>query len=135
MEHFHPIRVYYEDTDAGGIVYHSNYLKFCERGRTEFLRQLGVEQDIYLKQNIAFVVKAMDIDFKLAAKFNEELTVITRIQKIKKVSVEFLQNINNAQGQLVFSAQVKIGCVNTLEMKPSMIPAQITEVLESAYRD
>jgi len=127
-----PVRVYYEDTDAGGIVYHANYLKFCERARTEYLRHLGIEQDEYLKQNTAFVVKSMDIDFKVAAKFNDEITVVTEIQQVKRASVEFLQTIINKKEQPVFVAKVQVACINLQKMKPSAIPAEILEVFTSA---
>ena len=130
--HSLPIRVYYEDTDAGGIVYHSNYLKFCERGRTEYLRQLGIEQDTYLAQNIAFVVKSMAIDFKLAAKFNEQITVNTQIHQIKRASVEFLQTIINSNGVPVFEASVQVACIHLQKMKPMALPAEIKEVLQGA---
>lgn len=125
-----PVRVYYEDTDAGGIVYHANYLKFCERARTEFLRDLGIEQDTYLEHNIAFVVKSMDIDFKTAAKFNDELNVFSELTRIKKASVEFNQIITNKNEQLVFSAKVQVACVNTQVMRPTAIPELILGVLK-----
>ncbi|MBU2881649.1 tol-pal system-associated acyl-CoA thioesterase [Psychrosphaera sp. B3R10] len=127
-----PIRIYYEDTDAGGIVYHANYLKFCERGRTEYLRHLGIEQDEYLKQNIAFVVKSMQIDFKVAAKFNDEVVVLTEIKQIKRASVEFIQTIINNKEQSVFTADVQVACIDLTKMKPKAIPSDILEVLESA---
>lgn len=127
-----PIRVYYEDTDAGGIVYHANYLKFCERARTEYLRYLGIEQDTYLKQNIAFVVKTMEIDFRFAARFNEMLSVVTNLVRVKRASVEFLQQVVNENEQLVFVAKVQVACINSSEMKPMAIPTDILEVLQSA---
>jgi acyl-CoA thioester hydrolase len=127
-----PIRVYYEDTDAGGIVYHANYLNFCERARTEYLRHLGIEQDSYLKQNIAFVVKKMEIDFRYAARFNDMLSVETIIVRIKRASVEFLQEVFNENEQLVFVAKVQVACINSSEMKPMAIPKDILEVLQSA---
>lgn len=127
-----PIRVYYEDTDAGGIVYHSNYLNFCERARTEYLRHLGIEQDTYLEHNIAFVVKSMEIDFKTAAKFNDELVVNTKVINSKRASVEFSQIIMNKLQQVVFTAKVKVACVDTTQMKPMAIPEKILGVLKSA---
>lgn len=135
MDFLFPVRVYYEDTDAGGIVYHANYLKFCERARTEYLRHLGVEQDDYLKQNIAFVVKSMKIDFKVAAKFNDELVVKTEIQQIKRASVEFLQTIINKDEQSVFVAEVQVACINLTKMKPSAMPSGVLGVLQSASRN
>lgn len=127
-----PVRIYYEDTDAGGIVYHANYLKFCERGRTEYLRQLGIEQDDYLKQNIAFVVKSMDIDFKVAAQFNDMITVQTEIKQIKRASVEFIQTITNNKEQPVFTANVQVACIDLTKMKPKAIPSDILGVLQRA---
>ena len=127
-----PIRVYYEDTDAGGIVYHANYLNFCERARTEYLRHLGIEQDGYLKQNIAFVVKKMEIEFRYAARFNDMLNVETVIVRTKRASVEFLQQVFNKNEQLVFTAKVQVACINSSEMKPIGIPKEILEVLQSA---
>lgn len=127
-----PIRIYYEDTDAGGIVYHANYLKFCERARTEYLRNLGIEQDAYLKQNTAFVVKSMEIDFKLAAKFNDEVIVKSEIRQIKRASVEFNQIITNQTGQPVFTANVQVACIDLTAMKPKAIPSDILGVLQRA---
>ena len=132
MEQTVQVRIYYEDTDAGGIVYHANYLKYCERGRTEFLRTLGVEQDTLLEDNIAFVVKSMTIDFIRPAKFNELLTVTSSITRIARASVEFSQSIENCQGLTVFTAKVQVVCVGIDTMKPRSIPIQVKEVLERA---
>ncbi len=82
-----PVRVYYEDTDAGGIVYNANYLKFMERARTEFLRAGGIEQDVLLGLGIAFVVSRTEIDFRAAARFNELLTVITQVTEVRRASM------------------------------------------------
>ena len=88
------IRVYYEDTDAGGIVYYANYLKFTERGRTEFLRNLGISQfEIYKKLNIKFIVHSLSIEYINPSYLDDELTVDTSIEKINKASIEFSQNI------------------------------------------
>ena len=88
------IRVYYEDTDAGGIVYYANYLKFIERGRTEFLRNLGISQsEIYKNLNIKFIVHSLSIEYINPSHLDDELTVDTSIEKINKASIEFSQNI------------------------------------------
>ena len=125
-----PIRVYYEDTDSGGVVYHSNYLNFMERARTEWLRQLGFEQT-YLKDtlNIIFVVHSMQIAFKKSAKFNDMLTVISELHKVGHSSFEFLQKITVNQQALV-EAQIKLACVNALTFKPVGIPEQIKLTME-----
>ena len=88
------IRVYYEDTDAGGVVYYANYLKFTERGRTEFLRNLGISQfEIYKNLNIKFIVHSLSIDYINPSYLDDQLTVDTSIEKINKASIEFSQNI------------------------------------------
>lgn len=124
-----PVRVYYEDTDAGGIVYYANYLKYFERARTEWLRALGVEQDIWLAQQVAFVVTDVQMQNKRAAKFNEQLTVYSEISTLKRASLIFKQNIFNAVQQLVCTAEIKVACVDPEQLKARSIPAEITEVL------
>jgi len=121
-------RVYFEDTDAGGVVYHSNYLNFYERARTEFLRTLGFEQDDLLQQNIVFVVRNITVDFKQAARFNELLVVESHIKRLKKVSLIFDQAIYIQRGEqkvLINQAEVKVGCVSADQFVPVAIPEQI----------
>jgi len=125
-------RVYFEDTDAGGVVYNANYLKFYERARTEYLRALGFEQDDLLLQNIVFVVRNITVDFIQAARFNEMLLVKTRIDQLKKASLVFEQEIfstSSGQNQRVNSAQVKVVCVTADDFKPTAIPADIFKSL------
>lgn len=124
------IRVYYEDTDSGGVVYHSNYLNFMERARTEWLRHLGFEQT-YLKDalNIMFVVHSMQIAFKKPAKLNDMLTITCELHKVGQSSFKFLQRISINQEVLV-EAQVKLACVNALTFKPVGIPEQIKLTME-----
>ncbi len=120
-----PVRVYYEDTDAGGVVYHSTYLNFMERARTEWLRHLGFEQN-YLKDvlNVIFVVHSMQIAFRKPAKFNDMLIITSEISKIGHGSFEFLQKISVNQ-QILIEAQVKIACVQAVNFKPTAIPEKI----------
>lgn len=120
-----PVTVYYEDTDAGGVVYHSNYLKFFERARTELLRQKGVSQQSLLNQEIGFVVRHMDIDFLQGAKLDDQLTVETRVSELKKASIVFCQEIVNLEGHTLCKALVKVACVNSQKMKPQAIPSSI----------
>lgn len=126
-------RVYFEDTDAGGVVYNANYLKFYERARTEFLRALGFEQDELMLNNIVFVVRNITVDFVQAARFNDLLLLETRISLLKKASLEFSQQtfstLNSSQpaGQkvLVNQAQVNVVCVTADAFRPTAIPAHI----------
>ncbi|WP_261815473.1 tol-pal system-associated acyl-CoA thioesterase [Vibrio gallicus] len=117
-----PIRIYYEDTDAGGIVYHSNYLKYFERARTELLRAKGVSQQLLLEQQLGFVVKHMDIDFLQGAQLDQELTVKTHVSQLKRVSLDFCQEIVNLDGKVLCRAVVRVACINTSKMKPTAIP-------------
>jgi acyl-CoA thioester hydrolase len=127
-----PVRIYYEDTDAGGIVYYANYLKFFERGRTEFLREFNIEQDILLEKNIAFVVKKVDMECIKAARFNQLITVKSSVESCRKASLLFKQEISDENGELLCQASTLIACVNLQKMKPSAIPAEILEVMSSA---
>ncbi|ACQ94300.1 tol-pal system-associated acyl-CoA thioesterase [Tolumonas auensis DSM 9187] len=127
-----PVRIYYEDTDAGGIVYNANYLKFLERARTEWLRQLGIEQDQLLQHNVAFVVRHIDIEFRNAARFNQLLAVSCRVAQLKRASMVFSQVIADETGRVIVTANVTIACVNLAAMKPIAIPEDVSGVIARA---
>jgi len=129
--HQFPVRVYYEDTDAGGIVYYANYLKFFERARTEWLRALGIEQDLLLTQDIAFVVRKVLMENKAPARFNQLLMVKSQIRTLKNASIVFWQKIYNENAQLLCSAEVSVACVQLSLMKARGIPRDILGVLSS----
>jgi len=120
-----PIRIYYEDTDAGGVVYHSQYLNFLERARTEWLRSLGLEQTTLKRdQGVIFVVHQLNMDYKKPAFFNDVLEIQSFATKIAFASVEFEQKIYRDQTQLI-SAIVKVACVNAVHFNPVAIPMEI----------
>ncbi|NCO47027.1 MAG: tol-pal system-associated acyl-CoA thioesterase, partial [Vibrio sp.] len=123
---FHwPVTIYYEDTDAGGVVYHSNYLKFFERARTEMLRAVGVSQQTLLQQNIGFVVRHVDIDFLQAARLDDMLTINTVISALKKASLIFCQELVNPEGKVLCKAIVKVACIDNQNMRPKAMPQSI----------
>jgi acyl-CoA thioester hydrolase len=126
-----PIRVYYEDTDAGGVVYHANYLKFFERARTEMLRALGYEQD-WLKANagIIFVVRSLQIDYLRPALFNELLQVSAAVIEAKKASFTFNQQINRGDEPLC-TGVVRIACLDAHTLRPKAIPDYLLELLSA----
>ncbi len=134
---FWPIRVYYEDTDSGGVVYHANYLKFMERARSEWFRKLGFELD-QLKQEygILLVVTALSISFTRPAKFNNEIVVSVEATEIGKASMSFKQDIidKNNDGdknkQIMCSAKVKIACLDANAFKPKPIPKKVLEEIK-----
>ena len=108
-----PIKVYYEDTDAGGVVYHANYLKFMERARSEFLIHRGCSVVECEQQfGVIFVVRHMDLEFMLPAKLGEELMVHLQVIKLGKVGVQMKQSIYNAEGLLICSALVKLAAIS-----------------------
>jgi acyl-CoA thioester hydrolase len=117
-----PIRVYYEDTDAGGIVYYANYLKFFERARTEWLRAAGVSQQVMLDEHGAgFVVRSAQIDYHASARLDDEITLTLAIAKSGRASVVFSQQA--LRGELLLaSAHVKVGCVDLNTLRPRAIP-------------
>lgn len=118
------VRVYYEDTDSGGVIYHANYLKFMERARTEWLRSLGFEQDGLLKRGILFAVRAVQVDFLQPGYFNQLLRVVCQIQQLGRASITFAQEVRHAK-QLLCVARVKIACLNATTLRPQRIPEEI----------
>ncbi|MEY3219353.1 MAG: hypothetical protein RIT27_710 [Pseudomonadota bacterium] len=122
-----PIRVYYEDTDSGGVVYHSQYLNFMERARTEWLRNLGFEQDVLREQhNCIFVVRKAQIDFLKPARFNDILTVITHLEETAHASFYLSQYILHHQSdELLCKATIKIAAIYPQTFKPRRIPEMI----------
>jgi acyl-CoA thioester hydrolase len=124
------VRVYYEDTDAGGVVYHSNYLNFMERARTEWLRCLGFEQT-NLKDNLGLVIviHSLSIAYKSPARFNDELQVTCTLLGVGRSSIDILQSITRDDVTLV-EAQVKGVFVNADTFKPMSIPTNIKQAME-----
>ena len=122
------MRVYYEDTDAGGVVYHSNYLNFMERARTEWLRSLGFEQtDLRDQLQVLIVIHSLQIQFKKPAKFNDLLTVKCHLTALGQSSWYCAQTILKGD-QVLIEAQVKAAFVNSQTFKPTRIPAVILKV-------
>jgi acyl-CoA thioester hydrolase len=125
-----PVRVYYEDTDSGGVVYYANYLKFLERARTEWLRALGFEQTELLHDyNVLFVVRRVEIDYLRPARFNDALAVTVSVHGKGRSWIELDQMITR-DAQTLVTARVKIVCVNGQSFKPAEIPPTIKEKME-----
>jgi len=133
---FHwPVRVYWEDTDAGGVVYYANYLKYLERARTEWLRRLGYEQDQLIREaGILFAVRRVEIDYLLPARFNDALVVEARIESLSKVALTFRQRILRAPTQVLSEAEVKVVCLDKDSFRPSAIPQDIREKIQHAQQ-
>ena len=124
-----PVRVYYEDTDSGGVVYYANYLKFMERARTEWLRALGFEQTQLLDEHhVIFVVREVGIEYLRPARFNDLLDVTVSLAEAGRSQIVLKQTVEN--GDLFSRATVKVVCVDGESFKPVRIPAIIKEKIE-----
>ena len=126
------VRVYYEDTDAGGVVYYANYLKFMERARTEFLRSLGFEQDqLKQEQGIIFAVHSLSAQYKKPAVFNDELIVNTKITDLGRASLTFTQTVSRISDNTdLCEAEVKVACLKAEKFAPSVMPKQIIDAVK-----
>ena len=128
-----PIRVYYEDTDAGGVVFYANYLKFFERARTEMLRAMGYEQDeLIVNEGIIFVVRSVQVDYLSPARFNELLEVSAEVTLAKKASLIFEQLITRGDDVLC-KGVIRIACLDALTMRPKAIPENLLELLKNEH--
>jgi acyl-CoA thioester hydrolase len=122
-----PVRVYWEDTDAGGVVYHASYLRFLERARTEWLRAQGVEQNsVRDRHGVVFVVRDMTIEFLLPARLDDELDVGVDSGERRSASMLFSQRIvRRSDGATLVAASVRAACIDAATFKPCRIPNQL----------
>lgn len=121
-------RVYYEDTDAGGIVYHARYLHFLERGRTDYLRLMGIDQRVLMAEaGLAFVVRHMVVDFHAPARLDDIVMVTTSPVVIGGASLELDQAVMR-EGRALVTARVKIACIDR-EGRPRRLPPQLRSAL------
>ena len=125
-----PVRIYYEDTDAGGIVYYANYLKYAERARTEFLRHLGINQEDMLKtQGQGFVVRDCHISYKSPAKLDDALNITCKVTELKGVSLKMEQKLY--RGDTILSEiEISLVFLSLPSMKPTKIPPEIVNLLQ-----
>lgn len=127
-----PVRVYYEDTDSGGVVYYANYLKFMERARSEWLRASGFEQDVLRDEaGVVFVVRRVEVDYLAPAHFNDQLDVSVTLLELGRASLVLTQSLSRGDARLV-EAQVTLACVDATRFKPVKMPASILQSLTQA---
>lgn len=125
-----PVRVYYEDTDAGGVVYYANYLKFMERARSEWLRALGVEQD-HLRRDagVLLMVHSLSIRYVKSAKFNAHLRVSVEVKHLGKAKVTFVQRVTSGD-MLLCEGEATVACVNEQSGRPCAFPQLLQQAFE-----
>lgn len=123
-----PVRVYYEDTDSGGVVYYANYLRFMERARTEWLRALGFEQDILIRdEGIIFAVRSASLEYLRPARFNDQLLVGVRLAERRRASLSFEQAVTRADDETLplCTGTIRIACLSTDSLQPCPIPSHM----------
>ena len=120
-------KIYYHDTDAGGVVYYANYLKYLEEARTEFFREKGVDICKLSKQDILFAVRRVEVDYKAPARYADTLTITVSISKIKNATLEFTQSINIGD-QILVKAKTQLVCINS-NFAPQAIPEEVSQCL------
>ena len=125
-----PLRVYIEDTDAGGIVYYVNYLKFMERARTEHMRSLGYGKNFIFNVDRMFVVQHVAVQYLHSAKLDDELLATSRISQLRGASMTLFQRVSRA-GEVLAEGEIKIVCVDRSGLKPLRIPKQMLAQLRS----
>ena len=131
MTHSFPLRVYYEDTDAGGIVYHANYLKFCERARSEWVRGLGIDQRaLKAGRGLIIVVRRMEVDFLRPALYDDALTVTTQLRLLGGARIELDQAVLRGPDTL-FTAAVTLVCVGA-DGRAARLPDDLRAALHPA---
>ena len=126
-----PIRVYIEDTDAGGIVYYVNYLKFIERARTEYMRSLGLPREEIFNGGMMFVVAQVAVDYRAPARLDDELQATARLTEMRGASLRLAQAVRRGEEELV-SASVQLACVDPTSLAPRRIPRDMLAKLRAA---
>ena len=127
-----PVRVYFENTDAGGVVYHTEYLKFLERARTEWLRHLGFDhQTLARTHRLVFIVSSLVVDFLKPARLDDTLAVSVQLESLGKVRSIFAQEIRR-EDEVLVKARVTVACVTTEAFKPTEIPEALRRKMEAA---
>ena len=129
---YYPIRVFYEDTDAGGVMYHSNYLNFCERARTEWLRHLTVGRErLHHEFGLMFVVRRASIDYRRPARLDDLLMVETRLSAMGKVRMSLTQTITR-DAMFLATIQVEVVAVSVTDFTPTLLPEALRALLPAA---
>ncbi|HIJ22780.1 MAG: tol-pal system-associated acyl-CoA thioesterase [Gammaproteobacteria bacterium] len=126
------LRIYYEDTDSGGVVYYANYLKYMERARTEWLRSLGFEQDRLIEEEgVIFAVRSVNIDYNAPARFNDQLEVVTSLHKVGRASLSLQQEIRRqGEEQLLCGATVRIASLDAQQFRPKPMPDRLYQTVK-----
>jgi acyl-CoA thioester hydrolase len=127
MQHETKIRIYFQDTDAGGIVYHANYLDYAERARSEFLYDIGLSNVALIDKGVAFVVRRVEMDFRASARLDDLLTVTTQIIDIKNASMVMEQNVCR-EGNVLVHMILQLAFIDPKTMRPIRVPTDMKDL-------
>jgi len=125
------IRVYYEDTDCGNVVYYANYLKYMERGRTEYLRDRGIELEGYHRQGVLFAVAEVKIKYRRSARYNDLIDIETTLIDTSSITFVFETNFYNQKGELLANGTAKMVCIDAETNKACKVPGDMVELLKT----
>lgn len=135
FKHRMNVRVYYEDTDMGGVVFYANYLKYMERGRTEWLRALGVHQsDLAAHEQRGFMVVRVDVRYISPARLDDWLVVESEVTRMGRASLHFAQSVSR-DGELIAQSNIQVCCVETVNMRVAAIPESIRSKLAAITQE
>lgn len=130
------VRIYYDDTDATGVMYHANYLRYFERARTDWLRQFGYGQEaLRTEHNVAFTIVSMDIRYRLAARLDDELDVSASLVKLRRASFIFSQVMTRPNGEVMATAEARAACIRADNFTPLALPADIHQLMKGVMND
>tara|TARA_B100001250_G_scaffold401232_1_gene412834 strand:+ start:541 stop:942 length:402 start_codon:yes stop_codon:yes gene_type:complete len=132
--HVLPLTIYYEDTDAQGVVYYANYLKFFERARTELLRGIGYNQKDLMDEGSIFVVREVEIKFKKPAYLDQKIEIHSQIRKVGKVTFDFSQKVLDDSDILLCNGFIKCGCISMSDFKPKALPTELFNGMKSLLK-
>ncbi|MEM7404869.1 MAG: tol-pal system-associated acyl-CoA thioesterase [Pseudomonadota bacterium] len=126
-----PVRVYYEDTDAGGIVYYANYLRFMERARSEWLRALGVShRELRDANGLQLVVARADTHYRRPAELDDELTVTVKVERVRRASLDLRQDVTRGGDELLCTSRVQVACMDAANHRPRPFPPSVLRVIQ-----
>jgi tol-pal system-associated acyl-CoA thioesterase len=128
------LRVYIEDTDAGGIVYYVNYLKFMERARTEFMRAQGFGKDTIFNHDLMFVVRDVAVEYRLPARLDDELQATASIRRLRGASMVFFQSVRRGE-EILAQGEITIACVDRSGIKPRRLPREVVGILQGTQQE
>lgn len=134
MTHIYHVRVYYQDTDAGGIVYHSKYLDFAERARSELLVEMGVSNKKLIDEGVAFVLSSASVHFKSPARLDDVIEVVTKVREMKNASLR-MEHKFFVEGKEKVSIEIKLAVINPVDLRPIRMKEELKQLFMKYYQE